>query len=225
MPPAAAAAPPPVRPAPAPAVTEPKEKPLRGWNVGAGLGYGGSLAYAGALAGVESSPEYRSSLERRLWSRTWLAFNLQFSYDAYEEPISSDSPDAREKLNRRYTSQGALLGLRQVVAKSVVELSLFAGVFAAHASYSGDDLRPGESGYFSNLPGSNRSSLGALFGLAVERELIDDLALRLSLDVASARVSRWKQVQQNGDERTSVKLDERRVDVALGPALQIHFYF
>ncbi len=193
--------------------------------MGAGVGYGGYASLAGLAGGEMLTPEYRTTIERRLGARTWLGLNASFVYTSDEEPVSSSDPDAREKLTLKTTSLGVLLGARQVVARSVVDFSLFGGVFLLHRSTAGD-LRAGESVSAYQEPGDSSSALGALLGFALERELIDDLALRLSIEVASVRLSRTKYVahEDDGSERT-VKLDWRQFNLALAPALQLHFYF
>lgn len=215
-------------PAPAPPTTtwptlrsKPAEKPSPNWNLGAGIGLSvDSLGLTSATV-----PTYEAALERRLGRRTWLALHARASYEGREVP-GDWQPEQTERVTRRSstTSLAALLGLRYVFVKGVVDVSVFAGVFAAYQHVGG--VHGGEGGLAGLSAPIDSRALGVLAGLAVERELVDGLGLRLSLDSAAASLSHeeWLTIDNAGDERT-FSLSSQRLGLSMRPSLQLHFYF
>ena len=117
-----------------------------------------------------------------------------------------NAPGVRSKIAENDTRVSALLGVRQIVARSVVDVSLLAGVFVAHESLSGTTLRPGES--VSSPPGSSDNSLGETVGFAEERELIPNHAVRLSVDLATVNTV-WSRLAAFDSDGNIVHTDSR----------------
>jgi hypothetical protein len=201
-----------------PEATQPKAVPS--WNVGAGIF--SSSSGLGALSGF-GFVGYGAGLERRLGPRAWLALNTRLGYLSREAPVYPTNADLNPAgtYRQRTSSAGALLGVRYVFAHGLVDVS---GSGAAYLDYqhTENDERSGSL----QLESGSKRELGLLLGMAVERELIEALALRLSLDVGSASVafqdSPWVDEVGVKQPRTLVT---GRLGLAIEPGLHLHFYF
>jgi hypothetical protein len=203
----------------------PRSRVVPGWNVGGGLR--GAEGY-GVQASDAIAPMYSAVIERRLGRTTWLALSGAAGYSATDVPVSdsTDDPNARDQIEVRTASVAVLLGARQVLVKGVVDLSLTFGAFIAHESIGGDALRPTESTGLFWRPGTTSRTVGLLAGIALERELVEALSLRLSLDVASATWSKFTYLDFDElDRRQERKEDEKQIRLSLRPGLAVHFYF
>jgi hypothetical protein len=212
----------PVQPAAvAPASAPPAPPPVRNWNLGAGL-----FVPAEGLAGAfsQTSPTYQTALERRVGERTWLALDARLSYETLERPALTANVTFSDTTRIEMSNAALLLGVRQVFVEGVVDVSGYAAVLAGYHVVSGDEL--GTSGALASIGGGDGYDLGLLAGIAVERELIDALALRLLVDLASARLSSDQAQQLDGAGDTqATDLGSARAALALRPGLQLHFYF
>jgi hypothetical protein len=218
----------PSAPAPSPISTTPlpvvpaeatQPKPVPSWNVGAGIFSRGSL-----MMPVEQSvATYNATLEHRLGRRAWLALNARFSYVTREAPVYATTTDANPAGTYRVStsSAGVLLGARYVFAQGLVDVSGSAVAFLNYQHVKGAEA----GGALAGFPGSRRE-LGLLLGMTVERELIEALALRLSLDLASAGVGFQDslRIDDVGVEQTRI-LVTGRLALAIEPGLNLHFYF
>jgi hypothetical protein len=161
-------------------------------------------------------------------ARTWLALNALGSYESRDTPLSlsSNAVGGRTQIAVNTGAFALLLGLRHVFAQGIVDFSMFAAAFGSYQSVGGGPLRSGESVSGLPAPGDTTRSLGVLAGLAVERELIDGLALRLSVDTLSASISNDESVFVDSigfEKRTD--FGTRRAGLSLRPGLQLYFYF
>jgi hypothetical protein len=195
--------------------------PRPSWNIGAGVFASGSQLFG---ASGESVPTYAAALERRLGSRTWLALNARFSYTGRDLIPPSSNTDPSPAPLRVNTSNGAaLLGLRHVFAQGLVDVSGHAALFGRFQRVAGDQLRAigaiGQAGL------GDGNSFGVLVGMAAERELIEALGLRLSLDVGTFNVWSEDSTRLVDGVEQHTTLGSTRVALALAPALQLHFYF
>lgn len=222
-PPTAAAAPAsrPTAVSPVPAAPA-RPKAPRNWNIGAGIAASGEGFNTFFTRGL---PGYRAALERRVGNRTWLAINAQVGYDSVEslEASTSANPNPTETVTVNQTNTSVLLGARHVFVEGVVDVSGYSAVLAGYHTVSGDTLAA--SGAFALL-GGDGYDLGLLLGVAVERELIDALALRLAVDLASAKLSS-EEASNRGSAGETQKTPLGRARAALNvlPSLQLHFYF
>jgi hypothetical protein len=134
-------------------------------------------------------------------------------------------PPARDTLQVEIAQESLLLGLRQVIARGVVDVSLYFAVGGAHAKSRGDVPTANESA--SLVPGGRSNVLAVVGGIAVERELIDSLALRLSADVVGASLSKSERVSIDSTTREpkTTEYNNTNVGLSVRPALQIQFYF
>jgi hypothetical protein len=207
------------------------------WSLGAGVGLG--VSALGGLSGVQAlqsppTPALRLSFEHRVGDSTWLILNAVALTSASNEPIESINGNSgglgafgtptRTTLAVRDSRVSALLGVRQVMVHAVVDLSLYGAVFASYESFSGDDLRSGE--VVQQTPGSNADTFGIVGGLAVERELIPNLAVRLTADLVQANTTKTNVASSDGlGNVTTTKFVGNTVGLILSPSLDLQFYF
>jgi hypothetical protein len=200
-------------------------RPQRDWDLGAGIGIGDSTFVSLGSSFSTSTPSYRASLERRLGPRTWLGVTALFDYDAATQRVyaSSSLPAQRERIDYSTSAVGGLLGVRQVVYRDIVELSLYGAFAYQRARIGGDTLLPGESLAGLSAPGSFVHAWRITAGLTLERELIESLAVRLSAELGNLMRSRTVQVV-DGDSPSSDTKDDR-IQLHIAPALDLRFYF
>jgi hypothetical protein len=232
-PPAAVAPAPPVPPAPpahhaAPSTTltldrsalEPPPPP--NWAAGASIGIRVSdLAFSG-LGSAATTPDYLAALERRLGTSAWLLLNLGVTYTTTDTPTpGSGSEGARTKTNNSTFS--AVLGVRQVFARGIVDVS---GVGALYGRYRSIESGLALLGSSQQEPGLKDYMVGVQAGLAVERKLIEALALRLQLQLVSFGFNKGttRVTDQFGDTREA---DTHGTSLVLhaDPSVALYFYF
>lgn len=173
-----------------PLVTKPN------WSVGAGIGLGesgfalaGLSGLLGGLGGVSSAyvSTPRLSFERLLSERVALVFGLAANHQAGVLPVFLTSSEPGGVLQRSTSSSSAALsvGPRWVVTtpQSPIAVSVFAMASAGYATLSYGDAGEEPQGAHSFL-------FGILGGLAIERMLIDRLALRIQTQIISANFAR-----------------------------------
>jgi hypothetical protein len=212
--------------APSRSATPPRRRP--NWNLGAGMTLADS---ASGMYGSSNprTPEYRASVERRLYRDTWLTFTGSFSRASYESPVASQqTPPERTRIDMQSTTSSALLGVRQAFVTDLVELSLCAAFVGAWSWTTGDALQPGEW-MNSTLPGSKARTLGFSAGFAVERQLIDRLSLRLSSEILQLEWTKstpgMTYAQAAGDEVPPEISHTQSLLVHVAPVLELRFYF
>jgi hypothetical protein len=223
----AAVAPPIAQAAPSPPSLNSQQpaRRQRDWDLGAGIGFGDSsfTNFGGVLS--SNAPSYRASLERRLIAGTWLGITALLDYDAGTQRVfsSGNLPAQRERIDYSTTFVGGFLGVRQVVYRDLVELSLYGAFGYQRARIGGDALLPGESLGGLSAPGSFAHTWRIATGLTLERELIDGLAVRLSAELGNLTRSRTVQTL-DGDSPSSDTKDDR-IQLHIAPALDLRFYF
>lgn len=148
---------------------------------------------------------------------------------SYESPVSSQqAPPERTRIDMQTTSASVLLGVRQAMVTDVVEFSMYAAAVGAWSWTTGDALQPGE---WMNgpLPGSEAKTLGFSWGIAVERQLIERLSVRLSSEIFTYQWSKstlgMTYAQAAGDEVPPETNRAQTVLVHLAPVLDLRFYF
>jgi hypothetical protein len=201
------------------------------WSLGAGIGLGSPSAFAGSLYyGIESPPSLispRVSIETRVGANSWLVLSASGAFASFEEPVTSSTsqPSAEHKtLAVSTTRLAALIGLRQIVARGFVDLSLsIAG--GVSRERAGGDAPQGTEKVSPIVPGSSATTVGALAGLVVEKELLRGLALRLSTDVLGANYGIVNHVDWLDGVATYTTYTSGSLGLTLSPALQAMFYF
>lgn len=197
-------------------------EPLPSWGIGAGVFGAGD-----SLLSTPVNPTFAGALERRVARHTWLALNATGSYESRDVPLSSSSasPDPA-KVAVRTLGGALLLGVRHEVAHGVVDVAIFSAAFIAAQRLRHDTFLVSEnSGGFPYNP-SNTRSFGLMGGLTVERRLIQDLAVRLSLEFARLSFSRTQtETLDRLGVGTPVDLKSRSFSVSLKPGLLLYFYF
>jgi hypothetical protein len=227
----AAVASPPARPAPAPlpAAKAPEPAPApRNWNLGAGIGFG--VSNAGPLFGdylLSTRPlPFRLSLEKSLGETTWLMMNGAFTHVADEIPVTNliDPTAERRKVERSYNVVVGTLGIRQIVVSGLVDFSVFGGLEAGNAWINGEATTEEEVAIGTD-PGSSTVLFGILAGIAVERELIESLSLRIAVDVASMTWL-WATTKRiEGDSAEELDIRRSGFELLMVPALELRLYF
>lgn len=199
--------------APAAPATAAVEAPR--WSLG--FGYAPSIVTvltsdSGLDGLLTSTPRVSTTIERRVGDATWLGLQLGGNYG------SSHPEDSR---GWEYGSLYAQVGVRHVLnPKGLVEVSLWG---AASASYwSGAYPNPSEQEPDA-VHSSRAFSLGLVGGLALERELIQGLALRLSSSVAQASWNKTLDWTSRADLRRAV--ESTSVSVAFAPMLELRYAF
>jgi hypothetical protein len=195
--------------------------------LGGGI-FGSDLSGAVALTFLQSAPapSYGAALERRVSTRTWFAVNVVGAFESHDAQLilSSDAVGGRTQVKIHTGTVALMLGTRYVFARGVVDVSLYSSAFASYQAVGGDRLRTGESVGGPDR-GKNRA-LGVTGGLAVERNLVDALALRLSVETLTASLASFETdtLDSAGVEKHT-ELGSRRVALVLRPGLQLYFYF
>jgi hypothetical protein len=201
--------PPPAEPAPHPAV--PVVQPVHAavpvpndWNVGAGIGFGtpllGSLdatvglagltglSSVGSTFGLSTQPRMTVLIERRLGERMFLGFQVAASFRGSQS-------DTFSAVSYRSVNVEGTIGLRNLFnPRGVVEVSWFANLGLGYGNTENRSLfsTVDSMGAVTQTPQTWRSNgfaVGAVAGLALERELISGLALRLSSSIVGLSYS------------------------------------
>lgn len=175
------------------------------WNVGAGIGFGVSfasldatpgLAGLGGLAGsslssslgLSSQPRMTVLIERRLGERLFLGFQLAAGFRGSQS-------DTFSAVSYRSINVDGTIGLRSLFnPRGVVEVSWFVNLGAGYGNVESNALIStlDASGAVTQTPQtwrSNAFAVGAVAGLALERELVSGLALRLSSSIVGVSYS------------------------------------
>lgn len=201
-----------------------------GWNIGSGI-TSAPAAFSDIPAGVFATPSalvrapsYALSVERRLGATTWLFVGTTILYRG-EDAIARASDDTERTVRRTFTTLGGLLGIRQIVVSHVVDLSIWGALSAARLAIGGDRLNADETISGSVRPGSDAVAVGFSAGLALERELLEALSVRLTAQVGSVNnVSESNLVIDNGQEEAE-EASRLSLELYLRPGLALHFYF
>ncbi len=190
-----------------------------GWSLGAGVStaviYSSCSTSTGLICPSARGPSASASLERRLSDSSWLVVGFAGAIgDSRQDPIPDSSGGARWK-ERRLTVD---IGLRRIVTGrgAPVEVSILAlgegGYDEASATLDGNAA--GEQRFSSWLAGAD-------VGLAIDRELVTGLTLRVATPLAGAW---WQKTRQRLSGST---VDGRSVDasVYLAPRLELRLAF
>jgi hypothetical protein len=205
----------------------PEPKRIYHWNLGAGVGFGGNegalggaVVYAPIVAGV---PSFRLGLERRIVGGLWLMLNGSFYFTTGEAPPADQSAPEGETVKKTLLATGGVVGIRQAMTSGIVETSVTLGFRLGYQTLGGDTDQA-DTALVSAAPGSYAITYGFVGGLAVERELIEALALRLSANVVSLTWMDAKAVSRfDGVPPERVKSTTFAVDLI--PAIDVRFYF
>jgi hypothetical protein len=212
----------------------------RNWNLGAGIsflfptasflpGIGlGALASAGSLGGLVGMgagtplPRLTLLIERRLTERLFLMLNGGIGYSGSQSQTFS-------AISSRTFAFDASAGLRGIFNPGgIVEVSAFGSVAVAYTNYEFRSILQttdsmGMSVQTPTTLRGNSYTVGGLAGLALERELISGLALRLSSSILGFSyngVSNSSIVQDNTSENESRGGD---VGLRFNPAIELRY--
>jgi hypothetical protein len=86
---------------------------------------------------------------------------------------------------------------------------------------------PAQGELVSVVPGGRGNALSALGGIAVERELIDALALRLSADVVGVTLFKRTDIRIDSttQQQSTTERSGQAATLMLRPTIQLQFYF
>ncbi len=234
-------------PTPAPAATPapPVAEPLPDWSVGAGVGFTVVSTFASASVGPSSSlsaprsdaPTASLVLERRVARRTWLLMLLRGGYSENASAPEND-PGSMASLVVRNSTQSVLaaLGARQSLLgdRAPVDVSAIAILSFGYQRVVRDTTltQPvplGEPMVTSTRGVANLGTVALGLGVAAERMLIENLALRLTLGLVKVSYSEGREVSPFFGAGT-VTDNARRVSfisagLVLEPGLELRFYF
>lgn len=233
---------------PVPTVTTPpwnQPQPLheavpvpRNWNLGAGisflfptvgvvspgLGISG-LAGAGSLGGLSAGvalPRLTLLIERRLSERLFLTFNAGVGY-------AGSQSETYSAISSRSFSFDATAGLRGIFNPGgVVEVSAFGSVVAAYSNFEYRSLLQtvDSMGMTVQTPTTlrgNAYTIGGIAGLALERELISGLALRLSSSILGFSFNGTESNTLVQDISTENKTRGGEVGLRFSPAIELRY--
>lgn len=167
----------------------------------------------------------RLGFEVALAGSTWLMLNAAASHSKFDSPVINLVDPAKDRTQR--LTQNTVIGtagVRQILVGGLVDFSVFGGIQAGNSWVNGDALGPAELSAGVEA-GSSALSVGALAGVAAERELVESLALRIGVDVVSARWTRTTSAQMTDDGVKETHLRETRVALELDPSLELRLYF
>ena len=208
----------------------PKPPAPRAWNLGAGLAFDPDLGFdAPAAEGaylLSAAPlPIRLSVEKSLGATTWLMLNGAFSHSTEDVPVTNlvELGESRT-ISLSENALVATVGVRQIVASGLVDFSLFGGLEVGNAWVDGEGITAEE---FAPGPQAGSSTLlfGILAGIAVERELVESLSLRVPINVAAVTWM-WAttaRVTEDGIEETD--LERSAFSLVMSPAIELRLYF
>lgn len=213
-------------PAPAPVATH------SDWNMGAGLGFTYSWGLSTAVSGLSSLnarsvmlPSATLVIERRVGDRTFITFQGAVSY-------STNQSDIAPEIATQYLDVNGQVGVRRVLNPGgLVEVSWFA---SGRAGWATNSIRaptavvdPSTGQMTTELAStSNRTfGVGAVAGLALERELIEGLALRFSSSVVGVGYSLGGTSTSRSSVSTTGESHGFDVGLRFSPALEVRYAF
>ena len=210
---------------------------LPDWNVGAGIGFSfGTLGSTfgllgngglGGLSGLSPSVQPRLSLlvERRLSERLFFSFQAAASYSGNQSSTNS-------AMSSRNITVDGTVGLRRVFnPRGIVEVSWFGSVGVGYGNYEYRALTIAldrVTSTYQEIPQASRGSsfsVGGVTGLALERELIAGLALRLSSSILGLSFASNQNALTTGD--TTVDNANHGLDAGLrfSPTIELRYAF
>lgn len=208
----------------------PKPRAPRRWNLGAGLGFdpdlgfGAPAAEGAYLLSAEPLP-LRLSVEKSLGESTWLMLNGAFSHSTEDVPVTNlvELGESRT-ISLTENAVVATAGVRQILGAGLVDFSVFGGLEVGNAWVDGEGITAEE---FAPGPqaGSSTFLFGILAGIAVERELVESLSLRVPINVAAVTWM-WAttaRVTEDGIEETD--LERSAFSLVMSPAIELRLYF
>jgi hypothetical protein len=218
-----------VAPRAAPPVS-PKPPAPRAWNLGAGFGFDplpglDEPAAEGAYLLSAAPLPLRLSLEKSLGATTWLMLNGAFSHST-EDVFVTNLVELGESRTISLSENAfvATVGVRQIVVSGLVDFSVFGGLEVGNAWVDGESITAEE---FAPGPQAGSSTLifGILAGIAVERELVESLSLRVPIHVASVTwmSATTARVTESGIEETD--LERSAFSLVMSPAIELRLYF
>lgn len=151
--------------------------------------------------------------------------NAAASHTSFDAPVIKLVDPSRDRTTR--LTQNTLIGtagVRQVVIDGLVALSGFGGLRAGNTWVNGEALLPVELSAGPQA-GSSAVLVGAVIGVAVERELVESLSVRLGVEALSLTWLRTTTTQPTADGPKETELNETSLGLALDPSLELRLYF
>lgn len=151
--------------------------------------------------------------------------NGAFAHTSEDVPVLDlVDPNQMRTIALTENSFVATLAVRQVLVRGIVDLSVFGGPEVGNAWVDGEGIEPDEFAPGVQA-GSSTFLFGILAGIAVERELVPQLSLRIPVNVMSVT---WlwattARVTDDGIEKT--KLQRSGFELVMDPAIELRLYF
>lgn len=195
------------------------------WSMGAGIGWGsilsGGLGSAnvistpGGLTFLVRAPGVGASVERRLGPGTWLALGVYGRTES--RSIDGQPPSYAQETD--LTEGAVTLGLRQVLTSPGAPMAISVLVLGEAGGARSATRLAGDNG---DRDASRVAAVGAGVGVAVERELLDGLSVRLSTSVARAS---WWRARIDPSGGPAQHADGFSAGVQLAPSLELRLAF
>ena len=194
------------------------------WTLAAGL----TALFAGNGLGGQSTANPLLSLmvERRLTHRLWLLATVLGGYAATDQDVEvTGGLDGAVPLSGDTVHYGGALGARWVVTPDSpfrFSLLLTAGASHQRSDYESTDLEAVPAGTYQG----RTTLIGAQAGVALDRELIDGLGVRLAATVARAGWSTSRSVTDAGSlGRSDSESEGYTAELTLSPSFELRFSF
>lgn len=196
------------------------------WSLGGGVTFG-SLGFVrtrststtpiALLGPTLAVPGATGTLERRLSERSWMLLRVSGSVQRERADVPAGSSGYTRDDDRQLT---ASVGVRHALTgrRAPVEVSTVVGV---HGGYDDAERRVTTSGGFAR-ESETTAFAGASFGIALQRELTDGLALRLSTPLLFATYSEGTQRTAGQPKSTSTGLTAA---MTIAPQLELVAFF
>jgi hypothetical protein len=212
------AAPPSVAAAPAPAAAEPTGP----WSLGAGLGYVvyGSPVFAASYPGYTNlpyAPTVRASLERAVAPRWWLVAGASGFASRTRSDVQAGYtyPPTRSDATSLSISGGVRRALHAPGAPVTVS-----GLLLAQVGWT--TARSDRAGAVPEVQRGEALGVGLSAGLAVDRELLTGLSLRVATPVLAAM---WTSQRLSSDVSGVARTKGGEVSLTLAPSLELRLDF
>jgi len=201
------------------------ERRLPSWSLGAGIALGGPSAGIGVPTG--SDPSLSLMLERRLTRPLWLMAKAIAGYSTTDQAGATFGTTTElPPIHGTTALVGGALGVRYVFTPDApFQFSTFTTVGASHqgSGYAPKGKTPGFEG--AKYDASN-NTVAAQLGIAIDRELIEGLGLRLSTIVGYAGWSKATQEVDLGPGEPKKQESEGFLGgVTLAPSIELRFSF
>jgi hypothetical protein len=193
------------------------QKSANDWSIGAGLlgsGYSYAMSgYVGGLASYPIAPTSSMTLERRLSENLWLTMGMAGNFSMADDDKGVSIGNTI--VSKAFTGEVAL-GVRYIFnPKGAVEISAFGGLSFLY----GTQTLKSDTDEWNNRALSG----GIIAGLAIERQLLKNLYLRLHTTIGNVYFATVSSEVEDTGETNDVS--QFRGGISLTPGIQLRLTF